>query len=206
MRFFILAALASCGSVVTFNSPQPAGSDDLPGFPKRLQGCYLSLADNSVLCITDQLIQRTYDYEYKAHPLQLDSTTRIFGDTMIESVSNKKTIIRHEGDSLLIPIHVIDTLFQCSDTDVLRKLKGYYFLNTYYGNESWEVQKLQLSRGELIISSVAPGPDIDNLREITETPQDTVPTTHFTVTKKQFKEFVRKGGFSEGERFVRIKS
>jgi hypothetical protein len=203
--FIILTSLFACEPSVTFNEPQPANTDNLSKFPKNIQGQYLSLVDNSTLSISDKLIQRIYDYDYKVHTNQLDSTSQISGDTIIDLKTNEKTIIKHNGDSLIIHVYSIDTLFQMDYDNVVRKFKGYYFLNTRYDKTSWEVKKIQLSRGQLVISRISTKQDIDNLKEITETPTDTVPVYKFTVTKKQFKKFIKNEGFSDSETFVRQK-
>ncbi|MHB1277531.1 MAG: hypothetical protein ACYC1Q_03970 [Bacteroidia bacterium] len=202
----ILAGLIACGPAATFDEPQPAETENLSKFPRRLQGQYLSLADNSVLEIGDKLIQRIYDYDYVVHPNELDSTHHLLGDTLVNLNSNERTRIRREGDSIIIHIHAVDTLFQMNYDNVVRKYKGYYFLNTRYGKTSWEVKKVQLSKGRLTIGSISTKLDLENLKEITETAQDTVPRTTFTVTKKQFKDFVKSGGFQNSEVFVRQKN
>ena len=89
--------------------------------------------------------------------------------------------------------------------NVVRKIKGYYFLNTRYDKTSWEVKKMNLSKGHLIISSLSTKEDIENLKEITETTQDTVTNYNFTATKREFKNFVKNGGFSDSETIVRLK-
>src|SRR3989344_4311866 len=88
----ILTSLFACEPPVTFNEPPPTDIDNLSKFPKRLQGQNLSLADNSTLSIDDKLIQRTYDYDYKTHPNQLDSTLRLSGDTIIDLKTNENTL------------------------------------------------------------------------------------------------------------------
>ncbi len=203
--FIILTSLFSCEPPVTFTEPQPADTDNLSKFPKRLQGQYLSLADNSTLTISDKLIQRTYDYDYKVHTNQLDSTSRLSGDTIVDLTTNEKRIIKRDGDSLITHVHYIDTLFQIDYDNVVKKLKGYYFLNTRYDKTSWEVKKIRLAKGQLVISSISTKLDIDNLKEITETPTDTVPPYKFTATKKQFKEFIKNDRFSDSETFFRQK-
>lgn len=202
---FILTSLFACEPPVTFNEPQPTDTDNLSKFPKRLQGQYLSLADNSTLSISDKLIQRIYDYDYKVHPNQLDSSSQLSGDTIIDLKTNEKTIIKRDGDSLITHVHYIDTLFQINYDNVVRRFKGYYFLNTRYDKTSWEVKKVQLAKGQLVISSISKKFDIENLKEITETPQDTVPPYKFAATKKQFKEFIKNDGFSDSETFIRQK-
>jgi hypothetical protein len=197
--------LFACEPPVTFNEPQPTDIDNLSKFPKRLQGQYMSLADNSTLSISDKLIQRIYDYDYKIHPNQLDSTTQLSGDTIIDLTTNEKTVIKRDGDSLINHAHYIDTLFQMDYDNVVRKFKGYYFLNTRYDKTSWEVKKIQLEKGQLVISGISTKEDIENLKEITETATDTIPPYKFTATKKQFKKFIKNDGFSDSETFVRQK-
>jgi len=203
--FIILTSLYACEPPVTFNEPQPTDTDNLSKFPKRLQGEYLKLADNSTLSIGDKLIQRTYDYDFKIHINELDSAEQLSGDTIINLKTNEKTLIKREGDSLITHIHYVDTLFQLDYDNVVRKFKGYYFLNKRYGKTSWEVKKIQLTKGQLILSSISTKLDIENLKEITETATDTVSTYKFSPSKKQFKKFIKNGGFSDSETFVRLK-
>ncbi len=203
--FILLMGLIACEPPVTFSEPQPTGLDNLSEFPSRLQGNYLSLEDNSMLSINDKLIQRTYDFDYKIHINQLDSTSILSGDTIFDLLSNEKTIIKREGDSLVIHVNYNETLFQLNYDNVVRKYKGYYFINNRYDKESWEVKKMQLTKGQLIISSISTSLDLENLKEITATQQDTIAPYKFTTSKKQFKKFIKNEGFSESETFVRIK-
>ena len=86
----ILTSLFACEPPVTFNEPQPTDTDNLSKFPYRLQGQYLSIADNSTLVIGDKLIQRIYDFDLKIHPSQLDSNSRLSGDTIINLTTNTR--------------------------------------------------------------------------------------------------------------------
>jgi hypothetical protein len=203
--FIILTSLFACEPPVTFNEPQPTDIDNLSKFPKRLQGQYISLVDNSTLSISDKLIQRIYDFDYKIYPNQLDSIAQLSGDTIIDLRTNEKTVIKRDGDTLINHVHYIDTLFQMNYDNVVRKFKGYYFLNTRYDKTSWEVKKIQLEKGQLVISGISTKEDIENLKEITETTTDTIPPYKFTATKKQFKEFIKNDGFSDSESFFRQK-
>jgi Holliday junction resolvase len=201
----ILTGLVACEPPVTFTKPQPVSTDNLSEFPRRLKGVYLSLSDSSTLSINDNLIQRTYDFDYKVNPNQLDSTARLSGDTLINLETKEKILIKRDGDSLIIHFHDIDTLFLMDYDNVVRKFKGNYFLNTRYNKTSWSVEKMNLSKGQLIISSISTKDDIEKLKEITETAQDTVLNSNFTATKKEFNKFVKNDGFSDSEAFVRIK-
>jgi len=200
-----MTIMFSCEPKVTFKEPQPTNTENLSGFPKSLQGQYLSVEDGSILIIDNKLIQRIYDFDYKIHPNELDSTQQIMGDTVIDFETNEKTPIRRDGDSLVIHVHSIDTLFQMDYDNVVRKFKGYFFLNIRWGKESWEVKKMQFKKGQLVVSRISTKEEIEKLKEITETQQDTVPPYEFTVTKKQFKEFVKNDGFSNSEIFIKQK-
>jgi len=201
----ILTGLFSCEPPATFTEPQPVDTDNLSKFPRQLQGKYLSLSDSSTLTINDNFIERIYDFDYKVHLNQLDSNTRLSGDTLINLETSERELIKREGDSLMIHIHNVDTLFQMNYDNVVRKFKGYYFLNTRYDKTSWSVEKMQLSKGQLIISGISKEQDIENLKEITETANDTVATYNFTTTKRQFRKFVKNDGFRDNETFVRLK-
>ena len=202
----ILMGLYACGEPpVTFSEPQPNNTENLSKFPSRLQGQYLSLADNSLLVIGDKLIQRIYDFDLKIHSSQLDSNSRLSGDTIINLRTNTREIVKRDGDTLITHIHQIDTLFQMDYDNVVRKFKGHYFLNMRYDKVSWEVKKIQLSKGQLVVSVISTKQDIENLKAITESTQDTVAPYKFATTKKQFNEFVKNGGFSDSEIFIRQK-
>ena len=199
--------LVACGESVTFQEPQPTDTDNLSKFPKRLQGQYISLRDSSTLIISDKLITRSFDFS-KIHLSELDkldSTFQLSGDTIIELETNEKQLIKRDEDSLII--RYIDTLFQMNYDNVVREFKGYYFLNTryHYDKTSWVIKKIQLSKGQLIISSISNKQDMDNLTEIIKTPQDTVSPRKFSATKKQFTEFIKNEGFSDNEIFFRQK-
>ena len=202
----ITASLHGCDEpLATFSEPQPVNMENLPRIPKRLQGHYLNQTDNSQLAIDDQQIQRIYDFDVKGHLNQLDSNIRLSGDTLINLETKEKTLVKFDGDSLVIHQHQIDTLFHLDNDHVMRKFKGYYFISSLYDKGSWEVKKIQLSKGRLILSKISEKLDIDNLKSITETNQDTLSTYKFQVSRKQFREFIDHEGFRDSETFVRTK-
>ncbi|NVO19884.1 MAG: hypothetical protein HXX13_09290 [Bacteroidetes bacterium] len=203
LAYIFLAGMIACESPVTFTEPQPPDTGNLAKIPDRLAGKYYSLADNSLLTISDNLLVRTYDFDNKMHINDLDSNMRLSGDTLVDLKSHERTIVIRVGDTLVNHIHATDTVFQLNKDNVLRKFKGYYFLNKRMNDESWEVKKISISRGQITIGSISSKFDLEKLQEITETSKDTVPPHKFTVTKKQFRKFIRRDGFSENEIFIR---
>ncbi|MCO5230526.1 MAG: hypothetical protein M9958_05145 [Chitinophagales bacterium] len=200
-----LISFYACTPSVTFSEPQPTETDNLSEFPKRLQGQYLSLDDNSTLEISDQMIRRIYDYDTETHSNQLDSASQPSGDTIINPISNEKSLITRDGDSLITHVHKIDTLFLMSSDNIAREFKGYYFLSTRYKQSSWIVKKIQLTREKLILSSISTQLDIEHLREITDSPTEKAQIYEFTPSKKQFKKFVKNNGFRDREILLRLK-
>jgi hypothetical protein len=203
----ILPILFGCEmkELALFDEPQPSDIKNLSKFPNRIQGDYLSLNDSSTLTIDDSMIWRISNFDYKIHPNELDENSKISGDSLFDSETGDKWPVSRDGDSLIVSIRLTDTLFMIKPNNFARKFKGYYFLNNYLDDLGWEVNQMKLKKGELSISSISSETDIKNLNEITETSTDTIPPFKYSVTKKQFKEFIRNNGFSDSEIFVKKK-
>ena len=201
---FIITILYACQPAATFIEPQPIGTDNLSKFPNRLHGTYINLEDSTLLSINDKSIHKIYNFTYTIHKNELDSTSKIVGDSIINPINNKKSAFKVQGDSLAIDIHQIDTLFHLDKDHILRKFKGYYFLNSHYNNSSWELKKLQLTKGKISISKISKGTDLDMLRGIAEHPEDTISLIKLAPTKRQFKKFVKNRGFSDSEDYVKL--
>jgi hypothetical protein len=195
--------LDSCEPAATFDKPQPDNVKSLTTFPERLQGKYLAADQASILTITDKLITRHYDFDLKEHKDSLGSSYKISGDTLINMKDGTKEKILLKGDTIIQHISGVDTLFNVSADNVLKKFKGYYFLNSHYDDKSWEVKKLALQKGSLTIGGISDKDDVQKLKEITETTADTT-STRFALTRRQFKKFVRQDGFAEQETYTRM--
>ncbi len=199
----LLIILLACQPVVTFNEPQPANTDNITTFPKRMQGKYISLSDSSLLLVSDKLILSIYGFDEKIHTHQLDASSKLSGDTVINLITNERKTIKRDGDSIIMNINYTDTLFEMNYDNVVRKFKGCFFLNTRYDKANWEVKKVQFTRGKLIISKISTSEDIANLKNIVEMPQDTATSHTFSVTKKQFKTFIKNGGFADYQIYIK---
>lgn len=195
--------LDSCDPAASFDIPQPENVKPLATFSRRLQGKYMAADQASIITITDNLIIRHYDIDCKEHKDSLGPSYKIIGDTLIDMDDGTKERILLKGDSVIGHVNWIDTLFNLSTGDILKKFKGFYFLNNRYGDKAWEVKKMSLAKGLLTLGSVSSKEDIQKLKEITETTADTI-STNFSLTKRQFKSFVRQEGFSDQETFTRM--
>lgn len=201
---FVALFFFACQPPVTFDRPQPADVKSINSFSGRIQGQYLSNADHSILLITANSLIRIYDYNTKIHVSQLDSSQQLIGDSLFDLNTNIGSPVVIEGDSIVQHIYERDTFFAIDEFNVLKKFKGYYFLNTITKNETWEVEKLEISRGTLKLSSIDKAEDLAQLKAITETSQDTIPYI-FAPSKREFKTFVRNEGFRNSESFRKIK-
>jgi hypothetical protein len=146
---------------------------------------------------------RMFDFKQKLHLGQLDSTQQIIGDTLFDLRTDIGQLIQIEGDSIVMHVNEIDTVFIIDAQNILKKFKGYYFVNILTPPDSWQVKKLEFSGGKFILSSISQKEDLTELKTLTESAQDTAPYV-FSLSRKQFKKFVREEGFRDSEEFLKI--
>lgn len=200
----VVLFLSACQPTVTFTEPQPKDVSAIDRFPQRIQGKYLSSQDSTFLWITSNSMIRIYDFNEKLHLSQLDSTQQIIGDSLFDLKTNQGQLIRIEGDSIVMHVNEVDTLFKFDKHNVLKKFKGYYFVNIYRSEANWEVKELEPSRGKIILSDISPKEDLSQLKVIAESSQDTTPYV-LSPTRRQFKKFVRNEGFIDSEVFLKLR-
>ena len=92
-----------------------------------------------------------------------------------------------------------DTLIYMPSDMILRTYKGHYFLNKK-SKLKWEVKSITIDNKKLILSSTQTKEDINLLRQLFAT-SDT--TLVFNPTKKQFRQFLKQGGFKYKETYRR---
>lgn len=202
---FALFILASCENAVRFEVPQPEGLKDEGSIPKKIQGSYLSLKDSTTIEITHDLIIRTTQNDYKGILNDLDSIDRaqIKGDTSYSEIeSSARLDVTIKGDSIFQHLDLRDTLFSLANMDVLRKYKGYYFLNTMVETGRWNVTKLGMTKKGILLGTISGKEELANLRELNNVTGDTV--YNFKPSRKRFKKFIKEEGFSSEEYHIRM--
>jgi hypothetical protein len=211
MKIKIFYSMLSCllffscdGPTVLFEHPQPLDVKDMDHFPKSINGQYLSLADSSVLTITDKAIARGFNIKYVMCKKELDTMKycTLIKDTLFNKQTNEKICVVTINDTLYTPYHLQDTLFYISDKNILRKDKGYYFLSMQF-HKGWEVQKLEYTGRRLCLCSIANMEEIENLKAITDADDDSL--FQFDPDKKQLRKFLKSKGFGKKEEFVKLK-
>ena len=199
----LMVLVGSCEPEVLFDQPQPPKSVNLKNIPQRLRGTYLSKKDSGLLIITERTIYWTSNLKHKMPASKIDSGYVLQGDSLVNMATHEKLPVKRMGDSILVEQKNSDTLFRMSTKNILRKFRGYYFLNKAYKKE-WEVDKLSLSKGILTIGSISTSEDLSKLNEIKETGADTA-SHHLAPTRMQFRKFVKNNGFKETVEFEKVR-
>jgi hypothetical protein len=197
--------LFSCKEpIVSFEVAQPENIKEQKEFPKKLIGTYYNSENNIELIIRKYFIIKKTLLNDTLRISELDKNEVIKNDTLYRLKPNEKYKIIKINDSLFSNYVYSDTIFNLKKTDVLKKFKGYYFLNKSIEKTGfWEVEKLKLTKGVLKINGIETENEISLLETITESKRDTVKPFTIKPTKKQFKEFIKKNGFVEGETYLK---
>jgi len=209
ITLFSLILIVACNNAnrVTFTTPQPIGAKDLKEIPKRLQGEFVSEDKSHTLIITSNAITKIFDGDIILTTNELDSEIMIIGDTLTVKSDGSKFKIKKHGDSIIYHQHFEDTLFSLNGINILRKFKGFYFVNIMVeSNEMWEVSQIGISKGILTISAVDSIENINRLIEVKENNQDTIVNRNISANRRQFKHIVKENGFSETTKYFKIRS
>jgi hypothetical protein len=201
--YLLALMLVSCDNSIRFEVPQPEGKTNEKLIPKKLIGKYSSLTDSSVLRITYNLVIRNKVINLSTHLSKLDSADRavIKHDTSYTIVdANMRIEVTIKGDSAFQHMDYTDTIFSNARGDVLRKFKGYYFINHQASKNRWSVTKLARVKNGVTLGTVSKKEDIANLREVTSTKSDSI--DNFRPTKKELKKFLKEKG--DEEAFIKI--
>jgi hypothetical protein len=197
---FCLLFISCKEPIVSFEVAQPENLKAQKEFPKKLIGTYYNSENDTELIIRKYFIFKKMLLKDTLKISELDKNEIIKNDTLYKLNSNEKYKIIKINDSLFSNYVFSDTIYNLKKTDVLKKFKGYYFLNkSIEKNGFWDVEKLNLTNGVLTINGIETENEISLLENITESKKDTVKPFTIKPTKKQFKEFIKKNGFSNGE-------
>lgn len=108
------------------------------------------------------------------------------------------------NDTMLIASYQIkDTLFDLQRGDVLRKWRGRYFLNVKTSESTWEVTQLIYKKNRLALSSIESETSLAQLQKITNSGTDTLQTSTFDLSKKEFQKLVKENGFPTPQFYIR---
>ncbi len=206
--YTILILCIGCGPYIWFKTPQPEGLNNLKFFPENIQGKYISISDTSTIRIeTNEIIQ-----EYRENLIMTriefseETGDTISTDTSFKFADKWNISINSIGDSVYIYSRKDEQLFKISDMNLLRELKGYYFLNYRDSTTYWKVKILKLYNDTLELDYILTDDDIVNIINITkvESVKDTsedVTKYYLKPSKRQLKKILKRR--SHGEKFIK---
>jgi hypothetical protein len=167
--FILLIFLIGCGPYIYFKSPQPDRKKNLKNFPKSLIGTYISLNDSSLLIIdAKKIVKKRFENMF----MPIDSFKAETGDTLIKDTSfiftdNWHIKMKVMGDSIYVNSSREEDIFTISDEQLLRKFKGYYFLNFKDTNDLWRVELIKKTKDTLEFGSILTKEDLEQIKGIT---------------------------------------
>lgn len=200
--FFVLYSCKEPESLITFSVPQPEGKNNLKEFPENIWGVYknydtqeeLTIKKNMIISV--KLISDTLPMSYK------DS---LKDEKVLNSYYQFKQFKTLKNDSLLVTYKVFDTIFN-ANKNVLKKFKGYYFLNFQIDSSKWNVKKLSFNRNIINLHKIETINELKTMKDIMllQT-KDSTESILVKPNKKQFKEFINANGFEHGDSYLKIK-
>lgn len=198
MKNFLLlvsfCALVSCKKpLANFTEAQPVNTKDQSSFPNKMIGTYHNYETDTDLIIQKELI---LNKQYFRDTLSEKDLLKIQQEIHVAAAKLNDTLF-------IASYNVTDTLFNLQQNDILRKLKGYYFLNVANEDKNWNVTKLKYKNNIVSLNDIRTEEEISKLQELTETATDSIRPATFTLTKKQFRKFVKQNGFTEGSIYVK---
>ncbi len=197
--------LNSCKEpLVSFDEAQPQNVKEINSFPNKYIGTYYNLEDRSEITISKYSIFERMVSEDTINIKELDSNEILKNDSLFKIKTKEKYKIKKINDSLFTNYVFSDTTFRIGKNNILKKFKGFLFINKLVEKSGfWNVEKLNLSKGVIKISSIGTEDEIELLESITETKKDTTKPFKIKPTKKQFREFIKKNGFSGGKIYLK---
>ncbi len=206
LMFVVIILSTACETETRFEGPQPEGTIEQNVIPRKYHGRYRSLTDSSILIVSRTNIVSYYKKEFRGLMSDLAPAERqLFSkDTTISDEHGKATIrAKSQGDSLSYTYENRETVFSFARHDVLKKARGYYFLNREIGPKDWRVTKLGFTKEGLILGTLSSKNDLSKLRELTNQKSDSV--YNFKPTEQQVEKFIRDKAFHNEEKFVKLK-
>ncbi len=218
--------LASCNDI-HFEQPQPAGKKEIMTIPKKYSGEYLYrdttmkidendelakffskkgelpvLEVNKVMSIYPKMVTAGYKGKLLFNEAQTKKVNQMGwnADSIAEMFGVKAKFIKTErkDGKLSFYYNGMDTLISISRGDVIKKFKGHLYLNKNDGENAWVVYKVKKRGGTLLVTSLN-SDDKDLLKTIC--PKE--PGKNFDPAMKQFKLFLKKGGFRQKEIYLK---
>ena len=214
---FLLTACGGDYEYVRFQTAQPNDEKAQKSFNRKIKGEYLSCSNkNKKIVIEDKLILNYITFEFISHRNDLDfdsinTIDRTNNEALQKFFKEQNWNIEIEGDTVKGSVIAIDTLFQISDRQVLKKFKGSYFLNTKDDENYWKVHRLDLTKDSLFIGHITPSDSLLRYDFVVKNEKldvlDSSKTIEYVISpsRKEFKELMKPNSFEKKECYCKKK-
>ena len=219
LYILLLIFFVSCGDYeyVRFETAQPNGVKESESFSRKVKGEYINCTNSDdKLIISDKLILNSRTFKFKSHrnDLEFDSTitvNRNIDDELRKLFISEGYEIEINGDTINASQIDIDTVFQISENQVLKKFKGSYFLNFKNDESFWNVSRLNLNKDTLLIGQISPSDTLLRFDFVVKNEEfndsDSTTTTEYSInpSKREFKKLMKPNSFGECECYYKKK-
>lgn len=209
--FLFLLFFVGCGPYIWFKSPQPEGRKNIETFPNELIGKYISIADSSVIIINANKIIKQYHEKLLMSKFEFQDETgdSLTNDTSFSFTDNWHVKVKAFGDSVKVFSWKDDVQFEISDSQLLRKYRGIYFLNAKDTNDLWKVQILHLDDDTLEFDDILTADDIKKIKlitpvtEVQDTANEKITRYFLNPSKRELRAILKKR--KKGNTFLKCK-
>jgi len=204
--------LAGCSPTVIFNSPQPTDKRDLGKFPSRYFGKYEEIEDSSLFILENYLIREQYTEDMNVPKIEIDTSKEFIlkDDIVYIPETGEEVPVTIRNDSIFGTYITYDTVFRISDENILRKFRGYYFMNIRNDEEEWIVYRLKFRKdGNASLCGISEDDEIDRLKEITtvieeKNDKDEVIKYIIKPEKGDFKQIIKEEHFKDCTEYRKV--
>lgn len=207
---FFLLFLVACGPQVKFVQPQPKGGKNLSRLPRELYGRYIEMNDSSLLEIdsfrvvtrwfSEKIIPRDSIKEIeKDFEILIQRDTQIYVSEKRDNwlSSGLRLDVKFLDDSVRVSVNAENIMFEVSDSQLVRKYRGYCLLNTRTKEGLWLIKVFTLNGSNLHFDDLLDADQVKNLKRITRVdgPVDPVkkqPTEFYlNPTRRELRRILR---------------
>jgi len=197
--------ISGCSPTVLFNSPQPAGKKNLVQFPPRYLGEYEAVDDTSFYLLEKNMIRQRYILDISVPRTEIDTSHDFIlqGNIIYKPESGEKFPVTFRNDSVFGKYITYDTTFVISDANILRRFKGYYFMNFKQDGDQWMVYKLKFTKGGTAsLCGISKDEEMDQIKAIVpveEIKNEKGENTKYIIKPAEgdFKKLIELGHFRE---------
>lgn len=175
-----------------FENPQPINDSELKEIPQKFLGLYKNV-DSVFLKVEEHLITKYYFGKFKIHKSELDSMKNDFEIAYGKLIEKKTKAIfetKKIGDSIELSNKNIDTIFQISDIQKVKRIGGNLILNSKF-DDLWRINIISFEKKTLKFKYLSVE-DLNALDSITSIKSTKIDSVNYLLkpSKKEFKKIL----------------